>query len=277
MSMREKIKYVIKADGRSVPFNFGKVRATCIRAGATNKLATHVAQRVLEKIHDGTTTRQIYNMVLDALAARKENQAIGHRYRLKDAIMQMGPAGFPFENYVSEILEEYGFDVKSKRSKVKGICGIHEIDIIATTDNPKARCMIECKFHHFPGIYTGIKEALYTHARFLDLKGQFDKEMLVCNTKISGDAITYGKCIGQEILSWRYPNNKGLETMIEEKSLYPVTILGLNKRELQSLVQNDIMLTKDLLNFDSYQLSQRLSISMRRIESFQNIARQIIR
>jgi len=276
MRMRKKIKYVIKADGRSVPFNFGKVRATCIRAGATNKLATYVAQRVSEKIRNGTTTRQIYNMVLDTLAVRKENQAIGHRYRLKDAIMQMGPAGFPFENYVSEILEEYGFHVISKRSKVKGICVTHEIDVIATGDK-NTRYMIECKFHNFPGIYTGIKEALYTHARFLDLTGQFDKEMLVCNTKISGDSIDYGKCIGLEILSWRYPLNKGLETMIEEKSLYPVTILGLNKRELESLVQNDIMLTKDLLNFDSYQLSQRLNVSTRRIEELQNIARQITR
>ncbi len=136
--------------------------------------------------------------------------------------------------------------------------------------------MIECKFHRFPGIYTGIKESLYTHARFLDLKGQFDKEMLVCNTKISGDSIDYGKCIGQEILSWRFPHDKGLETMIEEKGLYPVTILGLNKRELQNMVQNDIMLTKDLLNLDSEHLSQKLNISIHRIESIQNIARQII-
>jgi len=275
MKTIKKIKYVIKADARSVPFHSRNVRATCIRAGATNKLATHVARRVSEKIHDGTTTRQIYNMVLDILAARGENQVIGHRYRLKESIMQMGPAGFPFENYVSEILEEYGFHVISKRSKVKGICVTHEIDIIATGDK-NARYMIECKFHNFPGIYTGIKEALYTHARFLDLKGQFDKEMLVCNTKISKDSISYGKCIGQEILSWRYPSNKGLETMIEEKSLYPVTVLGLNKRELQGLVQNNIMLTKDLLNFDSYQLSQKLNISTHRIEELQNIARQLL-
>lgn len=186
----------------------------------------------------------------------------------------MGPAGFSFENYVSKILEEYGFHIKSKRSKVKGICVTHEIDIIAT-DDKNTRYLIECKFHNFPGIYTGIKEALYTHARFLDLKGQFEKEMLVCNTKISGDCIVYGKCIGQEILSWRYPKDKGLETMIEERSLYPVTILGLNKHELQSLVQNDMMLIKDLLNFESYQLSRRLGISVPRIERLQNIASQI--
>jgi predicted RecB family endonuclease len=215
-------------------------------------------------------------MVLDILA-KDENQAIGHRYRLKDSIMQMGPAGFQFENYVSKILGEYGFHIKSKRSKVNGTCVVHEIDIIAATDATNARYMIECKFHNFSGIYTGLKESLYTHARFLDLKGQFDNEMLVCNTKISNDAITYGRCIGQEILSWRYPKNKGLETLIETKILYPVTILGLSKRELQILVQNDFMLVKDLLNLDSNQLCKRLNIPIHRIEFLQKIARQITR
>ncbi len=117
MRIHKKRKYVIKADGRSVPFNFEKVKATCIRAGASKKLARFVAQRISEKIHEGTSTRQIYNMVLDTLAARKENQVIGHRYRLKESIMQMGPAGFPFENYISRILEEYGFHIKSKDQK----------------------------------------------------------------------------------------------------------------------------------------------------------------
>ena len=274
--MTRKIKYVIKNNGRTVPFSFGKVKATCIRAGANSKLATYVAKKVSDKIRDGTTTRQIYNMVLDTLAIEDKSQVIRHRYRLKESIMLMGPAGFPFENYVSAILAEHGFHIKSRRTKITGICVTHEIDITAITENTNGRYMIECKFHNLPGIYTGIKEALYTHARFLDLKDQFDKEMLVCNTKISNDAITYGKCVGQEIISWRYPINNGLEKMIESKGLYPITILGLNKRELQSLSQNNVMLVNDLINADSYQLSQQIKIPIRRIESLQNLAKQII-
>jgi hypothetical protein len=276
MTRKGRIKYVIKNDGRTVPFSFGKVRATCIRAGASNKLATHVAKRISDKIHDGITTRQIYDMVLETLAIEDKSQAIGHRYRLKESIMLMGPAGFPFENYVSAILTEHGFRIKSRRTKIKGICVTHEIDIIASTENTNARYMIECKFHNLPGIYTGIKEVLYTHARFLDLKEQFDEEMLVCNTKISDVAITYGKCVGQEIISWRYPINNGLEKMIESKGLYPITILGLNKKELQNLSQNNMMLVKDLINVDSYPLSQQIKMPLRRIESLQNLAKQII-
>jgi len=276
MTRKGRIKYVIKNDGRAVPFSFGKVRTTCIRAGASNKLATYVAKRISDKIHDGITTRKIYNMVLETLAIEDKSQAIGHRYRLKESIMLMGPAGFPFENYVSAILAEHGFSIKSKRTKIKGICVTHEIDITASVENTNARYMIECKFHNLPGIYTGVKEALYTHARFLDLKEQFDEEMLVCNRKISDDAITYGKCVGQEIISWRYPINNGLEKMIESKDLYPITILGLNKKELQNLSQNNIMLVKDLINVDSYPLSQQIKMPVRRIEILQNLAKQII-
>lgn len=271
--MRRKC-YIIKSDGRSVPFNFGKVKATCIRAGASSKLATQVAQKISENIYPGISTRQIYRMVLDTLAVDDKN-AVGHRYRLKESIMQMGPAGFPFENYVSAILAACGFDVKSRRSTVKGTCVTHEIDIVAT-DVSLNKYMIECKFHNASGIYTGIKEALYTHARFLDLKGQFDKEMLVCNTKVSVDAITYGKCVNQDILSWRYPDGKGLEKIVEDKGLYPITILGLSRKELQKLSESNIMLAKGLLDLDSYQLSKQVQIPVHRIEVLQNLAKRII-
>jgi hypothetical protein len=164
-----KRNYVIKSDGSSVPFNFGKVKSTCIRAGASNKLAAQVAQKISEKIYPGITTRQIYNMVLETLTIDNDSKVIGHRYRLKESIMQMGPAGFPFENYVSAILEACGFEIKSHRSQVQGTCVPHEIDIVATSD-ASIRYLIECKFHNSPGIYTGIKEVLYTR-KILGLEG----------------------------------------------------------------------------------------------------------
>lgn len=271
--MRRKC-YILKSNGKSVPFNFGKVKATCMRAGASNKMATHVAKKISEKIRPGISTRQIYHMVLHALEIDNQN-IVGHRYRLKESIMQMGPAGFPFENYVSAILAASGFSVKSRRSKVKGVCVTHEIDITVTNSN-MSRYIIECKFHNSSGIYTGIKEALYTHARFLDLKEHFDKEMLVCNTKVSEDAITYGNCVGLEILSWRHPHEKGLERIIENGGLYPITILGLSKNELEKLSENNIMLAKDLLGQNSHQLSKQIQISARRIEILQHLAEQII-
>ena len=137
--------------------------------------------------------------------------------------------------------------------------------------------MIECKYHNFPGIYTGLKESLYTHARFLDLSEVFNSEMLVCNTKVSDDVITYAKCIGQKLLCWRYPRDKGLENMIEEKGLYPITILGLRSKELESFSQNNIMLAKDLLTSNISQLSHKTNIAYPRLQRLQNVVKQIIR
>ena len=129
---------------------------------------------------------------------------------------------------------------------------------------------------YFPGIYTGLKESLYTHARFLDLSETFNGEMLVCNTKVSDDVITYAKCVGQKLLCWRYPTNKGLENMIEEKGLYPITILGLRAKELEILPKNKFMLARDLLTTDTNQLCRKINISYTRLQRLQNIVKQIM-
>lgn len=269
--------YVIKASGQKVPFDPRKIEGTCIRAGASKKLAEQIAKNVREKLSGEPRTRDVYRMVLNALASIDAGQIIKHRYRLKESIMLMGPAGFAFETYVGKILENYGYDVEATRTQVNGMCVKHEIDLIAKSHLANKKYLIECKYHNFPGIYTGLKEALYTHARFLDLSKVFDNEMLVCNTKVSDDVITYAKCIGQELLCWRYPSNKSLENMIETKGLYPITILGLRTHELESFSHNNIMLAKDLLTADINQLSRKTNISYSRLQRLQNLVRQIIR
>jgi hypothetical protein len=276
MMKKEQI-YVIKASGQAVPFNSNKVKATCIRAGASKNLAEQVVKKVREQLRNGMRTRDVYRMVLNALATIDEGQIIKHRYRLKESIMLMGPAGFAFEIYVGKILEKYGYDVEAIRSQVNGKCVKHEIDLVAKSHPTNERYMIECKYHNFPGIYTGLKESLYTHARFLDLSDVFNNEMLVCNTKVSDDVIIYAKCIGQKLLCWRFPHDKGLENMIEEKGLYPITILGLRTQELEALSQNKFMLARDLLTADLDQLSRKTNITYTRLQRLQNIVKQIIR
>ena len=275
--MHKKQIYVIKASGQAVPFDSKKVEATCIRAGASKKLAEQVVKKVHEKLRNGMRTREVYRMVLNALDMADGGQIIKHRYRLKESIMLMGPAGFTFETYVGKVLENYGYEIEATRSQVDGKCVKHEIDLIAKLNITHERYMVECKYHNFPGIYTGLKESLYTHARFLDLSETFNGEMLVCNTKVSDDVITYAKCVGQKLLCWRYPTNKGLENMIEEKGLYPITILGLRAKELEVLSQNKFMLARDLLTTDTNQLCRKINISYARLQRLQNIVKQIMR
>lgn len=267
----KKIVFIKKANGQSVLFNPYKVIGTCIRAGASKKLARKVSDQVSQKIQDGMSTREVYRLVLSLLTQLETGGATSHRYKLKDAIMKLGPAGFVFENYVTRILEEHGYQIQGIRKTMQGRCVKHELDIIVYNPDSKKKSFVECKYHNYPGVFTGLKESLYTHARFLDLKDIFDGEILVCNTKVSSEVITYATCIGQQVVSWRYPPNKSLETMIQDKGLYPLTILPLTKNELFAISRNNIMVAKDLLSIDKYRLSTMTGISVDRIDKIQEL------
>ena len=271
-----KTVFIIKANGEKVPFNPHKVIVTCKRAGANRKLAKRISEEVSSKIHDGMRTREVYRLVIGLLSQFETGGATSHRYRLKEAIMKLGPAGFFFENYVSRILEDQGYQINSIRKTMQGRCVKHELDIVVYHPEFKQKSFVECKYHNYLGVVTGLKESLYTHARFLDLKDLFDGEMLVCNTRVSREVITYASCVGQHVVSWRYPPNKSLEKMIQDKGLYPITILPLTKNELFSISKNNIMVAKDLLSIDKNQLSVKTGISLERIKKIQEITIQII-
>lgn len=265
--------FIIKADGRKVPFNPNKIIATCRRAGANKEITKRVIKKVKSQIYRGIGTRDIYKMVLVALS-EEGGKPLKYRYQLKDAIMKLGPSGYMFENFVAEILKHSGYKIKKIRSKVRGECANHEIDLIAIYN--KKKFLIECKYHAHHGKYVGLKESLYTHARFLDTKPSFDCEGIVCNTKVSGEAKKYAQCIGQDLMSWRYPEHNSLEQNIEKNHLYPITILNLSKHERYQLSKNNIILAKDLLDYTEIQLSKKTGIKIKRIQNFQKLVNQII-
>lgn len=268
--------YVIKADGRRVPFELGKVKATCVRAGASEALADSIARSVLEQSRDGMSTREVYRLVLRALAAETGQPGLKHRYRLKESLMLMGPAGFAFESYVAQLLERHGYSIESIRSRVEGRCIEHEIDVAAIPPSKNGKLMLECKYHNLPGMQTGTKESLYTHARFLDVRNSFDGEMLVTNTRVSDEALEYAGCVGQQVLSWRYPPGRGLEKMIEEKGLYPVTMLRLSAKELAAFSQIHLMVAASLLGADLHRLSMQTGIPAARLARLKEQVRQIL-
>jgi hypothetical protein len=266
---------ITKANGEKAPFDPNKVESTCIRAGASPELAKRVSKQVYSKIRYGMTTKEIYRMVLHLLS-QGGGSAIRQRYRLKEAIMRLGPAGFTFETFVGQILENFGYKIRLIRAELAGRCVKHEIDLFVESLQDGKKWVVECKYHNVPGRYTGLKESLYTHARFLDLSDNFDGEILVCNTKVSPDVITYANCVRQKVLSWKFPPQHGLETMIEEKKLYPITILGLNRRELEIFSQYKMMIAKDLLDIDVNEFARRTKIPIKRLLMFQRLVNQII-
>jgi len=249
---------IVKASGQREPFNSEKVFEACVRAGASPALAKSIADQIKGMLYEGISTREIYHEVRRLLEASRVEVAA--RYSLKEALMRLGPAGFPFETYIGELLQEYGYETKL-RTIVEGFCVKHELDIIAVekAGSVSKTHMIECKYHNAPGIITGVKEVMYTYARFLDLKegwehgkcGSFDQAWLVCNTKSSLDAQAFARCRGIRLLCWRYPEGEGLESLIDRRALYPITVLPSLKSEyVEDFSRNKIMLVKDLARYD---------------------------
>lgn len=265
--------YVIKASGKRVRFNRNKIIGTCIRAGSTRKRANQIVKKILENLHDNSTTIDIYKLVLKELA--KDNLAIFHRYRLKESLMKLGPAGYHFESFMTKVLQNCGYSIEGTGNFYKGKCIRHEIDI-SGRDPDNKKILIECKYHNFRGIFTKLKESLYTHARLLDLQDKFEKEMLVTNTKISTDAKSYATCIGQKLLAWKYPKENGLEQIIQQKGLYPITILRLKSSELNAFAEKNIIFAKELVDVDISTVSRKTKIPIKRLEKLQKMVNEII-
>ncbi|MCL4417473.1 MAG: restriction endonuclease [Actinobacteria bacterium] len=165
--------------------------------------------------------------------------------------MDLGPTGYPFEIFLSEIfkLEGYATEVGSILS---GKCVKHEVDIIA--EKEKEKIMIEAKFHNDIGIKTELHVSLYTKSRFDDLKDKygFSQAWLVTNTKVSIDAVSFAQCSGMKIISWSYPDKGGLRDLVEKWKVHPITALSsLSHTQKQILMDNKIVLCKSVCGNNS--------------------------
>lgn len=236
---------VIKANGDKVPFDEEKVRRSIQRSGIPLGLQDKVLNHIKEKLYENIRTGEIYHHITEFLE-KSDTPYAKSRYTLKESIMMLGPSGYPFEDYVAEVLENHGYTTLV-RQILQGNCVTHEIDITATKDGKKS--MIEAKFHNNPGTRTEVHVALYTKSRFEDIakKNSFDDAWIVTNTKVTSDAITLSECSGMKILSWSYPEIGSLRDMIEEARLHPITSLTtLSHTNQQYLLNAHIIMCKDI-------------------------------
>lgn len=236
---------VLKANGDKESFNEEKIRESIKRAGIPQNLQEKVISHVRSKLYEGIPTAEVYRHINEFLG--KESSYSKAKYSLKQAIMELGPTGYPFEDYVSEIMKSKGYTTQV-RSILTGKCVSHEIDVIAEKLNAE-KFMIEAKFHNQPGIRTDVHVALYTKARFDDIreKYKFDKAWLFTNTKITEDALSYALCANMGVVSWSYPQNQSLRDIIEQTKLYPVTLLSsISQTQKQMLLNNHTVLVKDI-------------------------------
>ena len=262
--------YVKKADGVSELFKGEKLKRSLVNAGATKSEISSILLDIEREIYDGITTEIIYRRAFELL--RELPQPAAARYSLRRALFGLGPTGFPFEDYLAELYKHEGYKTKT-RTVVKGNCGIHELDIIAW--RPDDCLTVEAKFHQQPGTKTDMQVALYSYARFLDLKDKtahktdtcgMKRTAVITNTKFTSAAIQYASCVGMELISWDYPKNKSLQGWIERTKLYPVTVLAsLRTREKIDLMSKGAILCKQIV--DNHELLLSAGVTKPRIRA----------
>lgn len=243
---------VLKYSGELEAFDVNKLISSLRRSKADESLVQDIARSIQDKIEDGMTTKKIYQMAFRMLKGKARVSA--SRYKLKKAIMELGPTGFPFEKFVGAILGREGFDTKVGVI-VQGNCVQHEVDVIAQKENK--HYMIECKYHSDQGRFCDVKIPLYIHSRFLDVEKQWEQQQghetklhqggVYTNTRFTTDAIQYGTCVGLLLTSWDYPKGNGLKERIDRSGLHPLTSLTtLTKAEKSKLLEKGIVLCKEI-------------------------------
>ncbi len=243
---------IIKHSGEVVPFDVEKLINSLRRAKSNEELIQQIVEEVNASLYDGMTTKQIYKMAFKMLKGKSSVSA--SRYKLKKAIMELGPTGFPFEKFVAKILEQEGFQTEVGVI-VQGHCVSHEIDVEALKEDK--HYMIECKYHSDNGRFCDVKIPLYIQSRFIDVERQWKKQpghdrkfhqgWVYTNTRFTTDAIHYAECMGLGLTSWDYPMGNGLKDRIDKSGLHPLTSLTtLTKAEKSKLLDKGIVLCKEL-------------------------------
>lgn len=265
---------VRKSDGQREAYAPEKLRMSLRRAGASDALAAVVMADLEPRLQDGVSTGRLYRMARKALRHRSRRTAIN--YSLKRALLELGPSGFPFEQFCGRLFEAMGYRVRYNQS-LQGRCVRHEVDIVA--ERAGNRLFAECKFHNRPSYRNDVKIPLYLHARSLDLaatpEGRHDAFWVLSNTPFSADALAYGACEGLILAGHNtdhYPLTRGL---IDQHGLHPVTCLTrLKVAQKRQLIQAGAVLCRDLLERPAF--LQGLRLEDRQEERIREEAAQIL-
>jgi hypothetical protein len=265
---------VRKSDGQREPYSSEKLRISLRRAGASDAVAGDVLADLEPRLRDGISTGKLYRMARSALKKRSRRTAI--TYSLKRALLDLGPSGFPFEQFCGRLFEAMGYTVAYNRF-LQGRCVQHEIDIIAERDG--RRLFAECKFHNRATYRNDVKLPLYLRARSLDLAatgdGRHDAFWVLSNTTYSEDALAYGQCEGLVLAGHNtdhYPLTRGL---INQHGLHPITCLGsLKVAQKRKLIDSGAVLCRDLI--DQPRLLEPLRLEERQRERVRRECNEIL-
>ncbi|PWN05874.1 restriction endonuclease [Rhodohalobacter mucosus] len=266
---------VTKYSGDVETYDESKLRKSLRSAGAAEAVIDEIAAHIRKMLYEGISTQKIYNEAFKKL--RDVSARSAGRYKLKEALFELGPSGYPFEKFIGELLTRLGYETKVG-VVVEGDCVSHEIDVIANKENDYV--LVECKFHNRNQKYCNVKVPLYIQSRFLDVKKNWTSQpnhrnkhhygWVVTNTRFTDDAKTYGNCVGLRLLSWDHPKDNAIKDLIGRMNLHPVTCLSsLTNEEKSSLLDADIIFCKQIC--ENPNIMNTTSVSKRK---FNRIAKE---
>jgi hypothetical protein len=262
--------HVVKADGTFEPFAVGKLKQSLQRSGATEEEIKSIVAEIEAVMHEGMTTQEIYRHAFELL--RGSEAVVAARYSLRRALFNLGPTGFPFEDFLSRLFEKEGYTTRT-RVILQGRCAEHELDVAAYKSDHSF--VAEAKFHAHPGMKSDLQVALYSFARLHDLRDAkicnedicgIRELLIVTNTKFTSAAQKYAACNGVRLLSWDYPKENNLHDRIQKTGLYPITVLqSLSTSQKRVLIARGIIVCEDLLKRPA--VLRHVHLSQKRTES----------
>lgn len=234
---------IVKADGSKEAFDPERLVLSLERSGAKPFAAERIARSITGSIAPGTSSREIYTRAFALL--RREARPVAARYALRRALLELGPSGHPFEDFVSHLYRAEGWQVETRKT-IRGKCVRHEVDLYASRPGENEFLAAELKYHNDPGYKTDLKVALYVKSRFEDIFScdpavrncSINRGLLVTNTKFTSEAIAYAACAGVELLGWGYPEGDTLFMRMSRAKVYPITALtSLSRAEKRLLIE----------------------------------------
>jgi hypothetical protein len=241
--------YVIKADGQEEEFQPDKIIKTCLRADASIETAREIAEEISKNLQEGTTTHEIYEMILSGLRKRRDKSSL--LFTLRESISRLDSTCF--ELYAKRILEAHGYQCKWN-AIIRGKSVEHQVDIIATGSK---MFLVECKHHVNYHRFCSLGNLLQVQARLEDIKDGFrdgknkygfDYAWMLTNTKFSEHAKMYAEAKDIRLTGWRYKGEDALEDLIQSKKIFPVTILRCSAEIKRYMLNNEIITLQDLID-----------------------------
>src|SRR3989344_6079707 len=172
-------KYIIKATGEREIFDPQKLHNSLTKTGAKKSVVDKIISHIEKELIDNITTKEIYTHAFELLK-KEDEPKVTARYSLRNAIVDLGPSGFPFEQFVAEIFRAKGFETVTD-FMAKGKCAEHEVDIVALYI--KAR-------------WEDLSETIFSFGK----ERKLDEGWLITNTKFSESAIKYAMCKNMKLV-----------------------------------------------------------------------------